>query len=50
MVDPNEWYVQDDAKKNTVRCCIMCSITEDILMSKTRNISTPGYGTMDKQI
>jgi len=48
MVDPEEWYVSDDSKKNTVMCCQMCGITEGILRSKTRNISTPGYGTMGK--
>ena len=46
LVDPEEWYVSDDSKKNTFKCCQMCGITEGILRSKTRNISTPGYGTM----
>jgi len=43
-VDPGEWYVSDAPKKNTVKCCQMCGISEDIARSKTRNISTPGYG------
>lgn len=35
MVNHEEWYVFDDSAKNTVRCCIMYSITDDILRSKT---------------
>jgi hypothetical protein len=50
MVDPEEWNISDDIKKNTVSCCIMCSIQEDITRTTYRNISTSGYGTMDKQI
>jgi hypothetical protein len=45
LVDPEEWFVQDDPKKNTVMCCQMCGITEGILRSKIRNMTTPGYGT-----
>ena len=29
---------------------VISTITEDIMRSKTRNIATLGYGTMDKQI
>lgn len=50
MADPEEWNVYDDQSKNTLGCCIICTITEDIMRSKIRNIATPGYGTMDKQI
>jgi hypothetical protein len=49
-LDPEEWNVSDDSKKNTVRCCIMCNIQEDIARSAFRNISTPGYGTMDQKL
>ncbi len=30
IVDPEEWYISDDPKKNTIRCCQMCSISEEI--------------------
>jgi hypothetical protein len=40
MVDPEEWLVSDNAKKNTVSCCQMCSISEDIARAGYRNIST----------
>lgn len=40
MVDPEEWLISDNAKKNTVRCCQMCSISEDIARAGYRNIST----------
>ena len=29
-VDPEHWYISDDQKKNTVKCCQLCSISEDI--------------------
>jgi len=40
MVDPEEWFISDDSKKNTPKCCQMCSISEDITRAKFRNIST----------
>ena len=40
MVDPEEWYISDDSKKNTTKCCQMCSISEDIARTPYRNIST----------
>ena len=49
MADPEEWEVSDDPKKNTSRCCQMCGISEGIARAKTRNIATPGYGTMHIQ-
>jgi hypothetical protein len=39
-VDPEEWFISDDRKKNTTRCCVMCGISEDIARASTRNIST----------
>ena len=50
LMDPEKCNVMDDSKKNTTRCCIMCSIPEDVARTKTRDISTPSYGTMDQQI
>jgi hypothetical protein len=50
MVNHEEWYVFDDSAKNTLRCCVMYSITDDILGSKTRNISTPNYGTFESSM
>jgi hypothetical protein len=50
MVEPNEYFVFDDVRKDTVSSCIMCSIQEDIARTTYRNISTPGYGAMDKEI
>jgi len=47
LVDPAEWYVSDDPKKNTTKCCQMYGISESIARSAFRNISTPGYGTLD---
>ena len=46
MVDPEECFVSDDPKKNTVICCQMCVISESITRAPYRNISIPGYGTM----
>lgn len=46
LVDPAEWYASDDPKKNAVKCCQMCGISESIARTPYRNISTPGYGTM----
>ena len=40
MIDPEEWLISDNPKKNTVRCCQMCSISEDIPRAGFRNIST----------
>ncbi|MGC1132362.1 MAG: hypothetical protein WA941_06040 [Nitrososphaeraceae archaeon] len=40
MVHPEEWYISDDLKKNTTKCCQMCSISEDIVRAYKRNIST----------
>jgi hypothetical protein len=40
LVDPEEWYISDDSKKNTTKCCQMCSISEDIVRASFRNIST----------
>ena len=40
MVDLEEWYISDDSKKNTTKCCQMCSISEDIARVSTRNMST----------
>jgi hypothetical protein len=50
LVDPKEWYISDDSKKNTTRCCQMCSISEDIARSSFRNVSTPDYGTINNKI
>lgn len=47
LADPAEWWVSDDPKKNTVKRCQMCGISEGIARAKTSNMSTPGYGTMD---
>jgi hypothetical protein len=30
VVDPRTWYVSDIPKDNAVRCCQVCSISEDI--------------------
>ena len=46
LVDAAEWYASDDPKKNAVKCCQMCGISESIARTPYRNISTPGYGTM----
>ena len=40
LVYPEEWWVSDDPKKNTVRCCQMSGISEGIARSSYRNIST----------
>jgi len=40
-VDPEHWYISDDQKKNTVKCCRLCSISEDIKRASSRNIVTP---------
>jgi hypothetical protein len=40
MVDPEEWFISDDLKKNTAKCCQMCSINEDITRAYKRNMST----------
>lgn len=40
IIDPEEWYISDDPKKNTTSCCQMCSISEDITRANKRNIST----------
>jgi len=40
MVDSEEWWISDDQKKNTVRCCQTCGISEDIARASYRNIST----------
>ena len=38
-VNPEDWAVDlEDPKKNTVRCCQMCSIQEDI-----QRVSSPGW-------
>lgn len=29
-VDPEHWWISDNQKKNTVKCCQVCSISEDI--------------------
>jgi len=50
MLDSEEWFISDDPKKNTTKCCQMCSITEGITRSSFRNISTPGFGTMNQKI
>jgi hypothetical protein len=39
-VDPTEYWVSEDPKNNTLKCCQMCSISEGIARSITRNIST----------
>ena len=30
-VDPKYWYISDISKDNTVPCCQVCSISEDII-------------------
>ena len=40
MVDPEEWFISDDLKKNTAKCCQMCGINEDIARASYRNTST----------
>jgi hypothetical protein len=30
IVDPRYWYISDNPKENTTRCCRVCSIQEDI--------------------
>jgi hypothetical protein len=40
MVDPEEWYISDDPKNNTAKCCQMCGINEDIARASYRNNST----------
>jgi hypothetical protein len=40
LVDPEEWYISDDSKKNTTKCCQMCSISEDIARASFRNMYT----------
>jgi hypothetical protein len=40
MVDPEEWFIADDPKKNTIKCCQMCGISEDIARTSYRNMST----------
>jgi hypothetical protein len=37
-VDSEHWYISDDQKKNTVKCCQLCSISEDISRACSRNI------------
>jgi hypothetical protein len=39
IVDPEHWYISDDQKKNTVKCCYVCCISEDI--KKARSPSSP---------
>ena len=39
-VDPNEWFISDDPKRNTTKCCQMCGINEDITRAYKRNMST----------
>jgi hypothetical protein len=46
LIDPAEWYASDDPKKNTVKCCQICGISESSARTPYRNILTPGYGTM----
>jgi len=40
MVDPEQWFITDDLKKNTAKCCQMCGINEDIAKAYKRNMST----------
>ena len=39
-VYPEHWWISDDQKKNTAKCCQLCSISEDIKRTSSRNIST----------
>jgi len=40
-VDPEEWAVDlENPKKNTTKCCQVCSISEGIKRATFRNIST----------
>ena len=31
MVDPNNWYISDIPNFNTVPCCQICPISEDLI-------------------
>jgi hypothetical protein len=37
IIDPKYWYISDVLKDNTVPCCQICSISEDIIRSRRRN-------------
>ena len=40
LVDPEEWFVSDDLKKNSTKCCQICDISEDIARTSYKNMST----------
>jgi hypothetical protein len=40
LVNLEEWWISDNLTENTVKCCQMCSISEDIARASFRNIST----------
>jgi hypothetical protein len=43
-VDPEEWAADlENPKKNTAKCCQMCSISEGIKRASFRNISTSNH-------
>ena len=35
IVDPKFWYISDNPKDNTVPCCQVCSISEDIIRASS---------------
>jgi hypothetical protein len=39
-IDPTEYWVSDDPKKNTLKRCQMCSVSKDIARTSYRNMST----------
>lgn len=43
IVDPNYWYISDNLKDNTIPCCQVCSISEDIIRASSRNNEPDGY-------
>ena len=40
LVNLEEWWISDNLTENTVKCCKMCSISEDIARASFRNIFT----------
>jgi hypothetical protein len=38
-VDPEHWYISDD-QNVAIKCCQLCSISEDIKRASSRNITT----------
>ena len=38
IVDPKYWYISDNQKDDTVPCCQVCSISEDIIRASSTDL------------